>query len=925
ELPGEGADTLVTGFWSCQLPDNVENAIMGIPNQTERNFYYSITGRQNIYTHQLIGNTLNNVLDASLYEEKASGQWWYWYRNDPGLRTLDDFRLDGGAGADTLIGGLGDDTYVIDNTGDVVVELGYWDGGGDRSNDTIETPFDAALSLFPHIENITLVGAAAVNATGDGRSNVLSGSLNTAVNRLSGGAGDDTYVVGAGDGVVELAGEGNDTVQIAAVVGAVARLSDYANVENLRLLDGCGVGVAEGNDGANVLTGSLADDRLSGLGGDDTLADQFRESPSSVSSIFDTHLSADSDTLEGGAGNDSLTSNGGLDVMDGGFGDDQLYLAGGARDTRIVLGRGYGSDTVLQDVNASIGLSIEFRNDVLMTDVRLSVQGATLRVELSDGSSLAFNSGNRVTLRFADDLVLGSAQIESLMRTTDRTTATPLADLLFGTAAADTIDGLGGDDAIYSGDAADLVTGGDGNDLLFTGAGADTLVGGAGNDVLAGGLGADMYRLARGFGLDVIDDTLTGDTAHGADDGALDVLMFDASVVLSDVAVYRQIINGTAANLVLALPATGDRVTIQHAYAAGAAGSVEFVRFADGTQWDLATLKTRVAGEVGSDGDDTLTAPVSGAHLEGGAGNDTLNGSAGSDTLDGGTGFDRMIGLGGDDTYEVDSLADVIVEASRGGTDTVIVSVDGYTMAAEVERLQMAGTQSLGATGNALNNTMTGNAGANRLDGGAGSDTLTGGAGDDVYRVGATGDAVVELAGEGIDRVESSISYTLGAHVENLTLTGTGKINATGNTLDNALAGNSAINKLLGGAGNDTLAGGLGSDTLDGGAGADMFVFDTAQGSTNIDSVQNFSAADDTVQMLRTVFAALPGSGSGPLDTAAFWTGTAAHDADDRIVYDSASGKLWYDADGTGATAAVQFAVLVGVTGAVTAADFVVA
>jgi Ca2+-binding RTX toxin-like protein len=292
-----------------------------------------------------------------------------------------------------------------------------------------------------------------------------------------------------------------------------------------------------------------------------------------------------------------------------------------------------------------------------------------------------------------------------------------------------------------------------------------------------------------------------------------------------------------------------------------------------------------------------------------------------------------MAGGAGDDTYVVNAAGDVVTEGADEGTDTVQSSVS-YTLAANVENLTLTGTAAINGTGNDLDNRITGNAAANVLDGGLGADTLSGGLGNDTYVVDSADDVVQEAAGGGTDLVRSSVSYTLPDQVENLTLLGTAAIDGTGNDAANTLTGNTADNrlagglgndKLSGGAGNDTLAGGLGNDTLTGGTGQDVFRFDTALNTTtNRDTIADFVVADDTFELLQAVFAGLE---VGDLSAEAFWksaSATTAHDADDRIVYNTTTGALYYDADGLGGDAPIQFATLTGSPDTVTAADFVV-
>jgi Ca2+-binding RTX toxin-like protein len=293
-----------------------------------------------------------------------------------------------------------------------------------------------------------------------------------------------------------------------------------------------------------------------------------------------------------------------------------------------------------------------------------------------------------------------------------------------------------------------------------------------------------------------------------------------------------------------------------------------------------------------------------------------------------------MTGGLGNDTYYVDNTGDTITEALDAGTDTLYSSVT-RTLGANQEVLILTGSDAINGTGNALNNTLTGNSGVNVLNGGAGIDIMNGGLGGDTYHVDNSSDTVIENNTDlaEIDRVFSSVTWTLGVNVERLTLTGTNAINGAGNTLANTLNGNSGANLLTGQAGkdilygndgNDTLNGGTGKDTLTGGAGNDLFVFNTAlNATTNTDTIVDFNATDDTIRLSRTIFTQLTTGALSPERFRATDTGLAA-DANDYILYNTTSGALLYDADGSGAGVATQFATLTTKPQNVTAADFVV-
>jgi microcystin-dependent protein len=419
-------------------------------------------------------------------------------------------------------------------------------------------------------------------------------------------------------------------------------------------------------------------------------------------------------------------------------------------------------------------------------------------------------------------------------------------------------------DLVYSGtNAAGIHYGGDSNDTINGLGGADIIFGNAGNDTLIGG--ADADSMIGGIGNDgyYVDDTNDVVSEFSGLLGGIDTIFSSVSFTI--------------------------------------AASVERLQL-------------------------TGTANIDAQGLDAKA--DTLIGNSGGNILDGKGGNDTMRGGLGNDTYIVDSAGDVVDETTGGGgtSDTIRSSVS-YTIAANVEFLQLTGSANINATGlDGKADTLIGNSGDNILDGRGGADTMRGGLGNDTYFVGSTGDIVDEVTGGGgaIDIINASVSYTITNGVERLQLTGTANINATGlDAQADTLIGNSGNNIIDGKGGGDLLRGGLGNDTLTGGTGNDLFRFDTAlNAATNMDTITDFNVVNDTIQLENAIFTLLATTGT-LADNLFKNLSLGAQDADDLILYDAATGALFYDTNGLTAGGQIQFAMLTG-NPAITNADFVV-
>ena len=282
--------------------------------------------------------------------------------------------------------------------------------------------------------------------------------------------------------------------------------------------------------------------------------------------------------------------------------------------------------------------------------------------------------------------------------------------------------------------------------------------------------------------------------------------------------------------------------------------------------------------------------------------------------------FRTLWDAGGNDTISIANFSrGSTIDLRAGHYSSIIIPPDklppGFSGGTTptytgVENLAIAfGVTIENATGGRGADRLIGNEAANGLTGGLGADTMTGGLGNDLYVVSDTGDVIIELGGQGVDTVKASVSHVLAAEVEKLTLVGSAGISGTGNALNNTLLGNLSGNALEGGAGNDLIYGKGGNDTLTGGLGADKFYFDTAPAPGNVDLVSDFSRAErDKFVLDDDVFAAI--GPVGVLAAGAFKAGTQATLASHRIIYDGASGALYYDVDGSGAAAKVQFATV---------------
>ncbi|MBI2772148.1 MAG: calcium-binding protein [Burkholderiales bacterium] len=497
----------------------------------------------------------------------------------------------------------------------------------------------------------------------------------------------------------------------------------------------------------------------------------------------------------------------------------------------------------------------------------------------------------------------------------DTHTGTNSSESVFGSAGADLLLGKGSHDDLYGYGGNDRLNGGTGADGMYGGTGDDTYyVDNAGDFVFeAAGEGTDTVRSSIDYALtdNVENLVLTGTAAiSGAGNTLANTLTGNAAANTLTGGLGDDTLNGRAGADMLAGNEGNDTYVVDDN------GDTVVEAADEGT--DL--IKSSVNWTLGANLENLTLSGTAAIDGTGNSLDNVIAGNAASNVIDGGIGADTMRGGAGDDTYYVDNIGDVVQESATGGYDTVYTTVTFN--AANVERVILVGNGDANITGNAQDNYLVGNDGNNVIDGRAGADVMMGGLGDDTYIVDRYDDAIIELDGQGNDTVRTSVQIGgfNGVSIENFVLTGTSELWCYVEGYKNQhITGNSAGN---------VLDGGKGDDTLTGAGGSDFFRFFAASGNElpGVDTITDFKPGTDkillglstygligTVDVQTSPMQILPGAAGiyyQFTNTSFFWQGAAAHDADDRIIYDRPTGRLMYDADGNGASQSVVIALI---------------
>ncbi|MDT2021207.1 calcium-binding protein [Methylocella sp. CPCC 101449] len=733
--------------------------------------------------------------------------------------------LVGGAGSDTYQYRAGDgDDYIMDYDGatDDIDVLAFDDLNAEdielsgRGNELYIKILGASPALITIIDQLVQGGSDGIEeirfADGtvwsreqivealfvvrgtDGDDNLYWKFINYSLSQPTtfyGGLGNDELHGGEGrDIYVYATGDGNDTITDDTDSTGTVRFSDLnpSDIGLTRWGDNLAIRINATAEWITVTSNAGQDsiDRIEFADG--TVWD--RDDIVTFANVPLTTGTDFNDSLSGGSGADILNGKGGDDTLQGNGGDDVYLYASGDGNDVIFDWSGTTDILRLTDLNADDITVSRSGSDVLIT-VNATGQTITLSYQLLS----QYETDGIERIEFADGSSWDRAMIDAIRGTT-------------------------------------------GNDTLYGTQGRpDSFIGGLGNDTLEGISGSDTYIYSSGDGSDVINDN-SGSTSD------VDVLRF-TNLDAGDIALKR-----VDDHLEIKIKATNEIIQVnKQFYSETENWGIEKIQFANGTEWDLATINAN-ANTGGTSGDDVITGTAGDDILDGGAGDDTIDGGDGNDVIIGGEGNDTLFGGAGDDVIYADYGADIvdagagsdvvhIFEQSIGsssqivggdGVDTLVFEATGATFVsanwsiveASFERLQSAPNYWWAGSGDgnvidfanierldSNNFYIYGFAGNDTIIGSNGSDIILGGLDDDELH-GADGDD--ELQGEeGADR----------------------------------LYGGSGADTLGGGDGNDFLSGGVGNDTLEGGAGDDTFSF---LGTFDHDHIYDFGVGNDIIE-----------------------------------------------------------------------------
>lgn len=909
------------------------------------------------------------------------GDWQSNYLDLRGVDLVGDITIDGGHGEDTIYGndqdnlivagggndfvdgGEGSDTYKV--SGNVAEGWSsfedfdtYADTGLAGTDTILAVGGDvdiglAGFSAASGIEQIDASGATGeVRLIGDWQSNVLDfrGALLIGDNIvIDGESGDDT-LYGTDNGDVVVGSSGNDTMD-GGESGDSYRITGN-EAEGCYSFAGFDTYADSGATGidAIVAVGEAVDIGLLTFGpqsGIETIdatgaTGLVRVLGDWQANVLDFRgVSLEGHALELGDGTILATNI----VIDAGSGDDTVY--GNAQDNQLhgaggndTLDAGEGSDIYAVSGNEAEGWT-SFEGFDTYADSGLA--GVDTIVGVGTGDV---------------DIGLFSFSAQSGIEIIDATRVAGTTRLL-GDWQSNLLDFRGTD---FVGGTI-IIDAGYGSDTIYGNAAANIIVAGGGNDKVNGGDGGDVYRVS-------------GNVAGGWSTFADYDTYADTGV--SGVDTIQALGTG---NVDIGLLSFNASSGIEQIDATGALGTVRLMG-----DWQANLLDFRSTMFVGSNividagqGGDTVYGNAAANIIIAGGGNDVLNGGDGGDTYrvsgniaggwssfqdydtyadTGATGTDSIAALG---TGNVDigmtgfgASSGIEVIDGTGALGTVRLIGDWQANLLDFRSTSFVGTN-ITIAGDGGDDTIYGTAEANVIDGGTGRDRMDGGNGGDTYRVtgnqaggwssfadfdtyadtGASGQDVIKAVGNKVDIGLARFDATSGIEVIDTSgATGQARIlgNYTSDSFDfsnvtfvgtniliHAGDGNDVVK---GSAGADLVNGGKGNDTLSGGLGMDRFLFDTGLDKySNVDRILDFKAVDDTVLIDDAIFK--KAGALGTLSAGAFVTGSKALDASDRIIYNATTGDLFYDADGTGSSAAVQFAKL-GTNLGLTNADFLI-